>query len=97
AQHALGGRRVGDRQAVVRARRGERIEERAARVAARGAPQLDGRRHRRRGMNRIPMLVANSMPANTPVPIECRLAAPAPLASISGSTPRMNANDVMRM
>ena len=43
------------------------------------------------------MLVANSMPANTPVPIECRLAAPAPLASISGSTPRMNANDVMRI
>src|ERR1019366_6055060 len=170
AQHALGGRRVGDRQAVVRARRGERIEERAARVAARDAPQLDVRRHRRRGMIRrsrrarreqgerdghqpdrpaprphgrrsgasvgtsrphhgrsrvdatvaagrfaltrseaprivlkkrgmkkIPMVVANSMPANTPVPIEWRLAAPAPLASMSGSTPRMNANDVMRM
>ena len=45
----------------------------------------------------MPIVVANSMPANTPVPIEWRLAAPAPLASISGSTPRMNANDVMRI
>ena len=49
------------------------------------------------GMKKMPIVVANSIPANTPVPIEWRLAAPAPDASISGNTPRMNANDVMRI
>src|SRR5215210_2774295 len=49
------------------------------------------------GMKKIPMVVANSIPANTPVPSECRLPAPAPLAITSGETPRMKANDVMRM
>ena len=37
------------------------------------------------------------MPKNTPVPSECRLAAPAPLAMISGATPRMKAKEVMRI
>ena len=45
----------------------------------------------------MPIDVANSMPANTPVPSECRLPAPAPLAMTSGETPRMNANEVMRI
>ena len=31
------------------------------------------------GMKKIPIVVAKSMPANTPVPSECRLPAPAPL------------------
>ena len=37
------------------------------------------------------------MPPATAVPTELRAAAPAPLASASGSTPRMKANDVIRM
>ena len=39
--------------------------------------------------------VAASMPLNTVMPIETREAAPAPEARISGTTPRMNAKDVM--
>ena len=35
------------------------------------------------------------MPPITPVPISCRDTAPAPLDSTSGSTPRMNANEVI--
>src|SRR3954468_5670529 len=49
------------------------------------------------GMKKIPIVVANSMPANTVVPIACRLAAPAPLAITSGKTPKMNAKDVIRI
>ena len=41
--------------------------------------------------------VALSMPPITPVPIEFWLAEPAPEASTSGSTPRMNASEVIRM
>ncbi len=37
------------------------------------------------------------MPPNTTVPIDCWLAAPAPSAVTSGSTPRMKAKEVMRM
>ena len=48
-------------------------------------------------MKKTPTVVAVSMPANTPVPSECRLAAPAPLAIISGATPKMNANEVIRI
>ena len=48
-------------------------------------------------MKNTPIVVANSIPKNTPVPIECRLAAPAPDATTSGTTPRMNANEVMRI
>ena len=43
------------------------------------------------------MVVAKSMPANTVVPIEWRLAAPAPPATTNGDTPRMKANEVMRI
>src|SRR5262249_36594979 len=41
--------------------------------------------------------VASSMPPNTVVPSEFRLAAPAPVAISSGITPKMNANDVIRI
>ncbi len=37
------------------------------------------------------------MPPNTVVPIDCRLAAPAPVANISGTTPRMKAKAVIRI
>ena len=37
------------------------------------------------------------MPPKTVVPIDCRLAAPAPLANISGRTPRMKAKAVIRI
>ena len=37
------------------------------------------------------------MPLNTAMPIERRAAAPAPVARTSGSTPRMKANEVMRI
>jgi hypothetical protein len=37
------------------------------------------------------------MPENTVMPIDLRALAPAPVASISGTRPRMKANDVIRM
>src|SRR4051794_2320757 len=49
------------------------------------------------GMKKMPMVVANSIPKKTPVPSECRLPAPAPLAMTSGDTPRIKANEVIRM
>ena len=39
--------------------------------------------------------VVASIPPNTPVLMEFRLAAPAPVATTSGNTPRMKATDVM--
>src|ERR1700687_2802245 len=42
-------------------------------------------------------LVAAIMPPNTVVPTETRPAAPAPRATTSGTTPRMNASEVIRM
>jgi hypothetical protein len=48
-------------------------------------------------MKNTPRLVAPSIPKNTLVPTERRLAAPAPLAITNGATPRMKASDVMRM
>src|SRR4030088_490130 len=42
-------------------------------------------------------MVAASMPPNTVVPMDWRLAAPAPVANISGTTPRMKAKAVIRM
>ena len=42
-------------------------------------------------------MVAASMPPNTVVPIDWRLAAPAPVANISGTTPRMKAKAVIRI
>ena len=43
------------------------------------------------------MTVAAVIPANTAVPSDQREADPAPVAIMSGMTPRMNANDVMRI
>ena len=37
------------------------------------------------------------MPLNTVMPMDWRAAAPAPLATTRGTTPRMNANEVMRI
>ena len=37
------------------------------------------------------------IPPNTTVPMACWLAAPAPVATISGTTPRMKANEVITM
>ena len=37
------------------------------------------------------------MPLNTAMPIERRAFAPAPVASTSGTTPRINANEVIRI
>jgi len=41
--------------------------------------------------------VALIMPPNTPVPIACCVSALAPVASISGTTPRAKASDVIRI
>ena len=46
-------------------------------------------------MKIVAMKVAASIPPNTPVPIERRAAAPAPVEITSGNTPRMNAMDVI--
>ena len=48
-------------------------------------------------MKKIERNVDASMPPATDVPTELRAPAPAPVATASGSTPRMNANDVMRI
>ena len=37
------------------------------------------------------------MPKNTAVPSDCRISAPAPVAIASGSTPKMKANEVIRI
>ena len=37
------------------------------------------------------------MPVNTVMPIDLRALAPAPVASTSGATPRMKANEVIRI
>ena len=37
------------------------------------------------------------MPAKTAVPSDCRISEPAPVATTSGATPKMNANDVIRI
>ena len=47
------------------------------------------------GTKKIASSVAATMPENTVTPIEMRDAAPAPLDRISGTTPRMKANEVM--
>jgi hypothetical protein len=47
------------------------------------------------GTKRITRNVAAIIPPITPVPIECRLAEPAPVEIASGTTPRMKASDVM--
>ena len=47
------------------------------------------------GVRKIPKRVTPSMPLKTVVPRVRRISAPAPWPSISGSTPRMNASDVI--
>ena len=49
------------------------------------------------GIMKMARKVAVSMPPITPVPIACWLAEPAPLPIASGSTPRTNASDVIRI
>ena len=49
------------------------------------------------GTKKIARNVAASMPPMTPVPTECRAPAPAPVEIASGSTPRMNASEVIRI
>ena len=46
-------------------------------------------------MKNTAITVAPSMPPITPVPIECRLFADAPVAMASGTQPRMKARDVI--
>ena len=45
----------------------------------------------------MPIIVAAVMPNTTVVPSTWRDVAPAPVAVASGSAPKMNANDVMRI
>ena len=49
------------------------------------------------GTKNIASKVPLSMPPNTPVPIACWVSALAPLASIKGTTPRVNANEVIKI
>ena len=46
-------------------------------------------------MSKMPKSVTPSMPLKTAMPSDCRISAPAPWAINSGSTPRMNAIEVM--
>ena len=49
------------------------------------------------GTNSTARQVEASMPENTVMPIDLRALAPAPVAITSGTTPRMKANDVIRI
>src|SRR5262249_42800925 len=49
------------------------------------------------GVKKIPKSVTPSMPLNTAMPRDLRISAPAPEAAHNGRTPRMNANDVIRI
>src|SRR5260370_198568 len=49
------------------------------------------------GTNSTARQVEASMPLNTPMPIDLRELAPAPIASTTGSTTRKNAKQVIRM
>src|SRR5438034_3311531 len=49
------------------------------------------------GTNSTARQVEASMPLNTAMPIDLRELAPAPVASTSGSTPRIKANEVIRI
>ena len=45
----------------------------------------------------MPNSVTPTMPLNTAVPSARRISAPAPVAMTSGTTPRMKANEVIRI
>ena len=45
----------------------------------------------------MPKRVTPSIPANTAMPSDRRISAPAPVATTRGTTPRMNANQVIRI
>ena len=49
------------------------------------------------GTKMVEMKVAASIPPKTPVPMEWRAPAPAPVAMMSGTTPSTNAKDVIRI
>jgi hypothetical protein len=49
------------------------------------------------GVRKMPNSVTPSIPLNTAVPSERRISAPAPVAITSGTTPRMKANDVIKI
>ena len=48
-------------------------------------------------MNSRPKIVTPSIPKNTAVPSDWRISEPAPVATASGKTPRMKANEVISM
>lgn len=48
-------------------------------------------------MKRVPTSDVINIPAKTAIPNEIRLAAPAPVETTSGKTPRIKANEVIRI
>ena len=48
-------------------------------------------------MKRRPKQVTPNIPNSTAVPSDCRISAPAPVATASGVTPRMKAREVIRI
>ena len=67
----------------------------AARRAPRRATRAGRRRCRRPASGTGRRAVTPSMPANTAMPIAWRISAPAPVENTSGTTPMMNATDVI--
>jgi hypothetical protein len=49
------------------------------------------------GVKKIPNKVTPIIPLNTAVPTACRISAPGPLAMTKGSTPSVNANEVIKI
>src|SRR5215467_7819793 len=49
------------------------------------------------GVKRRPKQVTPNIPNNTAVPSDCRISAPAPVATASGATPKMKAREVIRI
>ena len=52
---------------------------------------------KKNGTRIIPNVMENIIPKKTPVPIDCRLAEPGPLANTIGSMPKIKAKEVMTM
>ena len=78
---------------------GPRTWRQASRCRGGGRARLAGRLddEEETGVSRTPKSVTPSMPLKTAVPSDQRISAPAPVAITIGTTPRMKANEVIRI
>ena len=62
-----------------------------------GVSISDSMTKKKTGVRKMPNSVTPSIPLKTAVPSDLRISAPAPDAVNSGTTPRMKANDVIKI